>query len=192
MKTNKGIDYSGPGTTCNRDTKTGIRYGIIPQNDASPEALDDIFTNGTDLGFEDYKQGVKDNLRKALSDYFHDYKRTSGNSPLDCAVENAFDAISDNLGDSYDGSDCARMELEQNGYKLMTDSSGDLWVMKSPFFTYAQFCSPCAPGACYLRNPVEPCESNKCYCLGADWFEDGKAPYPVYSVETGALVPAEA
>jgi len=32
---------------------------------------------------------------------------------------------------------------------------------------------------------------NACYCFGHDWFEDGKAPYPVYSVETGELVEAE-
>jgi hypothetical protein len=65
----------------------------------------------------------------------------------------------------------------------------DIWIEKSPYFTYAQFCSPCAPGACYLRNDLsEPNEDNKAYCFGHDWFEDGKAPYPVYSVETGELV----
>jgi hypothetical protein len=26
------------------------------------------------------------------------------------------------------------------------------------------------------------------YCLGHDWFEDGKAPYPVYRVDNGELV----
>jgi hypothetical protein len=65
--------------------------------------------------------------------------------------------------------------------------SPDVWVFKSPYFTYAQFCSPCAPGACYLLNPCTP-ESGaaRAYCFGHDWFEEGIAPYPVYSVETGA------
>jgi hypothetical protein len=28
----------------------------------------------------------------------------------------------------------------------------------------------------------------KGYCFGHDWFEGGKAPYPVFSVKTGELV----
>jgi hypothetical protein len=78
----------------------------------------------------------------------------------------------------------------QEGYKLRQGADdSDIFVLESPFFTFAQFCSPCAPGACYLRNPLdEPSEDNKCYCLGHDWFEDKKAPYQVYSVATGTLV----
>jgi hypothetical protein len=26
------------------------------------------------------------------------------------------------------------------------------------------------------------------YCLGVEWFEDDKAPYDIYDVETGELV----
>jgi hypothetical protein len=79
-------------------------------------------------------------------------------------------------------------EYSAEGYEATAGEDGDIFITKSPFFTYAQFCSPCAPGACYLMNTVEPDESNKAYCLGHDWFEDGKAPYPVYSVETGEIV----
>lgn len=80
----------------------------------------------------------------------------------------------------------------EDGYSLNEDDSGDLWVFKSPYFTYAQFCSPCAPGACYLLNPLEePCESNRCFCLHHEWFENDVAPYPVYSVATGKLIKAE-
>jgi hypothetical protein len=68
----------------------------------------------------------------------------------------------------------------------------DIFVLKSPYFTYAQFCSPCAPGACYLLSPLStPNDGNRCYCFGHDWFEEGKAPYPVYSVATGELVNPE-
>jgi hypothetical protein len=65
---------------------------------------------------------------------------------------------------------------------------GDIFITKSPFYTLCQFCSPCAPGAGYLMNPCE--DGIKAYCFGHDWFEDGKAPYPVYSVETNALIEA--
>lgn len=65
---------------------------------------------------------------------------------------------------------------------------GDIFVLKSKFYTFAQFCSPCAPGACYLENWLdEPVENNKCYCLGPDWFE-GECPYPVWSFKTGEKI----
>jgi hypothetical protein len=80
----------------------------------------------------------------------------------------------------------------REGYKLRQGGDdSDIFVLESPFFTFAQFCSPCAPGACYLLNWLEGdenCETNRAYCLGHDWFEDSKAPYPVYSVATGTLV----
>jgi len=70
-----------------------------------------------------------------------------------------------------------------------TCGQGDIFISKSPYFTYAQFCSPCAPGACHLRNPInENFKNNRCYCFGHDWFEDGVAPYKVYLVKTGEEV----
>jgi hypothetical protein len=59
-------------------------------------------------------------------------------------------------------------------------------VVKSPFYTYAQFCSPCVPGAGNLDNPMA--EGVKTYCLGHDWFEGGVAPYPVWRVDDHAFV----
>ncbi len=62
----------------------------------------------------------------------------------------------------------------------------DIFVLGSPYFTRAAFCSPCAPGACYLTDPCD--DGERAYCLGHEWFEDGEAPYPVYDVKTGLLV----
>lgn len=47
-------------------------------------------------------------------------------------------------------------------------------------WTFAQFCSPCVPGAGSLDNPVE--DGAKTYCLDHDWFDGGVAPYPVFRV----------
>ena len=58
----------------------------------------------------------------------------------------------------------------------------DIFIMKSPYFTTCQFCSPCAPGAGYIMNTVDG--GIKTYCFGHDFFENGKAPYPVYDVKT--------
>jgi hypothetical protein len=76
--------------------------------------------------------------------------------------------------------------LDKDGYQATLDEHNDVFLVKSPYYTHAQFCSPCAPGAGHLDNP---CESGpKTYCFGHDWFADGKAPYPVYDVKTGKQV----
>ena len=177
-----GINYAGIGSTVNMDASAGIRYGIISSHKINPDALEDIFSNGEDLDYANFVQTIKDGIKSALSDYVSPRK-------LDDLSESAFDAISDDL-DYESCGDSVRMEYVKDGYKILSDSSGDIWVMESPFYTYAQFCSPCAPGACYLSSPLEsPLASNKCYCLGSDWFDtDSPCPYPVYSVETGKLV----
>lgn len=71
---------------------------------------------------------------------------------------------------------------EQDGYIIdLNTGDSDLFVIKSPYYTLRGYCSPCAPNACFLKTAGE----EKTYCLGADWFESEKAPYPIFSVETG-------
>jgi hypothetical protein len=96
----------------------------------------------------------------------------------------------------YDPDECCEeicdpvsFDYDDEGYLASQDSMGDIMIVKSPYFTYAQFCSPCAPGACYLTNYLtEQNENNRAYCFGHDWFEDEVAPYPIYDVQTGKLV----
>jgi len=92
------------------------------------------------------------------------------------------------LIDGFDFIEPVSYTYDKDGYSMESDDHGDIMVFKSPYYTHAQFCSPCAPGACYLTNPVEADPNNKCYCLGHDWFENEKAPYPVYDVKTDKLV----
>lgn len=168
MKTNyAGIDYSGPGATCNRDLETGIRYGIIPQNDVGQAWFDSSELDygnphcphcGCELKTgKEYQRCPK--CRKAIRDMSECYP-----------------------------DECNGCYIDDGEYKAFSDDSGDIWIVKSPYFTRAQFCSPCAPGACYLRNDCP--DGERAYCLGHDWFDGGKAPYPVYSVETGELISA--
>ena len=151
----EGIDYSmglpmENGKLPNVDSETGIRYGVIHQNE--------VLQAWADSSEPEY--------------------------PCDeCEFE---------IGDD----DCSSCDCEaiawnytEDGYLASSDNMGDIMILKSPFFTFAQFCSPCAPGACHLAHPLDhESERNKCYCFGHDWFDDGKAPYPVYSVETGELI----
>lgn len=80
--------------------------------------------------------------------------------------------------------------VDDGEYKAEQSSNdSDILITQSPYFTYAQFCSPCAPGAGHLENPCPPWYGGvKTFAFGHDWFEDNKAPYPVWSVKTGKLV----
>lgn len=146
---NKGIDY-GMGQT-NRDPKSGIRYGVISQN----EVLQ---------AWADESEAV---YPCEVCEVPEDERECGG---CDFCEPESF-------------------VYTREGYKAQSDSYGDIFVIESPYFTYAQFCSPCAPGACHLGNPLEsPDEDNRAFCFGHDWFEDERAPYPVFEVETGRRV----
>lgn len=157
-----GIDY-GLGKT-NIDHETGIRYGVIPMNDLgefSWESFEPVY------GPEHCPVCGNELLMGEEKDYTCDA----------CQV----DYWSDELFSEPIG-----WALDDNEYVAEYDDHGDVFILESPYFTYAQFCSPCAPGAGYLRNHTPG--GVKTYCFGHDWFDGGEAPYPVYSVETGELV----
>lgn len=173
-----GIDY-GMGQS-NVDKATGIRYGVISQNsvlDAWEDSSEPDYGpatcgecgNPAEEGCIDDEPDYPD-WDDEGSDYFCRHCKRSFNS------EDAF-------GDEPNG-----YTYEGNGYTLTTCLGNDIFVLKSPYYTFAQFCSPCVPGAGNLDNPMP--EGVKTYCLGHDWFEDGKATYPVYSVADDSEVAA--
>lgn len=216
MTTNKGIDYGNNQT--NIDKETNIRYGVISQGSINPESLDDIYfgSNSTDRNYDAWKEEIKSKIESALDDFM---LSSQAKELAEHAVEDY-----DNLGDCYQ-SDEINPHFDDNEYIIEKCLDFDLFIIKSPFFTYAQFCSPCVPGACNLDTPLNPAcpncnndflpenktscpagdyycdgckkdlkekdcfpDSNKCYCLGHDWFDDNKAPYPVFDVKTGNQV----
>jgi hypothetical protein len=173
----RGIDY-GMGQT-NIDRDNGIRFGVICAHDlahwcggefeadygdpACPKCGNPAFPGHAD--YPDYRRGC-------CHDYFCD----------DCEIQFG--------GEDAYGDEPVSHALNSDGYVATLDSYNDVFITKSPYFTRAAFCSPCAPGACHLSSPTE--EGERAYCFGHDWFEDKVAPYPVYSVETGELVPPPA
>jgi predicted nucleic acid-binding Zn ribbon protein len=166
-----GSDY-GMGTT-NVDVKTGIRYGVISQHE--------VMQAWSDSSEADYGRPIEYECPECGESFECDNHQwgdsvTCGKCSSDFEIELPDDA--DPVGFYVDDAE----------YTATCGESGDIFVLKSPYFTRAKFCSPCAPGACYLTSPDE--EGEKAYCFGHDWFDDHKAPYPVYSVETGALVDA--
>lgn len=174
----KGIDY-GLGQT-NIDHENGIRFGVIPANDIIPEARDDF-----EMYYGDPSCGHCGNEAVPFEYGAHnEYKRGRGCRDYACETcEIVFDS-----GEAYPDEPIGE-NLDDGEYLATVDSHGDIFIMRAPYFTRAQFCSPCAPGACHLSNPVE--DGERAYCFGHDWFPDGRAPYPVFSVETGEPVEPE-
>lgn len=155
----KGIDY-GRGIT-NIDPDTGIRYGIIPIH-----ALADWVVGEFEPRYGDPtcpRCGDAVNPSDDHDDYFCE------------RCEEFF------LPDECYPEDPSSLVYDRDGYQMQLDEHNDVWIFLSPFVTTAQFCSPCAPGACYLLNYTS--DGEKAYCLPNDWFEDEHAPYPYTTKE---------
>lgn len=213
-----GINYAGH-TNANRDAQTLIRYGVIPHHavgSAWYESSEEHYGKPTcghcgNTAHEprnnfDYTAECGVFVCKDCGNAHYPMELTEGQSCPDCngeTVETEFE-IARHESEDYACHHCGKIFGSESAFpespishyidydEISAEQGGDdsdIFVSKSKFFTYAQFCSPCAPGACYLLNPLEtPNDDNRAYCFGHDWFEDGVAPYPVYSVETGELV----
>jgi ribosomal protein L37AE/L43A len=153
-----GIDY-GMGRT-NVDPANGIRYGVISQN-----SVGEAWCNNSEPYYgAPTCPKCGDEVNKSKSKDFYCRKCRKHLWSDEC------------YGDEPLG-----FEYEKHGYKLSTVMDNTcIMVLMSPYYTFAKYCSPCVPGAGDLDSPVE--DGAKSYCLGHDWFEDGKAPYPVYRV----------
>lgn len=177
----RGIDYSGPGSTVNRDAETGIRYGIIPfgrLGEFAHESFEPEYDAACPSCGADWSDDIEFSLTEAK---YTDGSRRAGRFAVCPACEATI------REDEQYGDEPSRQVCKEGGIEASLDSSGDAWFFKSPYFTRAAFCSPCAPGACYLINPCE--DGERAYCPGPDWFDDDSpAPFPIYSVTTGELI----
>lgn len=166
---------------------------------------------------------IEDRLSELMDLFSEMVSDPPGGKPNLPDVEHVWAVVEQDFNDNAGEHECNPL-YEHDGYKITKCLDNDLMILKSPFFTYAQFCSPCVPGACNLDSPLdadlsdsgpystkedthtanelsisaedlrrdrakEDMASNKCYCLGGEWFDDDQpSPYPIYSVETGKLV----
>lgn len=187
-----GIDY-GHGMA-NFDKETGIRFGVVNMN-----ALNEWAWEGFEADYGEPTCGHCGNPAVEYEEEKHgEYKQTKRGCD-DYACESC-EITLDNQ-EVY-GEEPLCHYLDDGEYKATVDQYNDVFVLKSPYFTYAQFCSPCAPGAGHLEHTFEQDEDSqedykkeaeaagfpKTFCLGHEWFEDGIAPYPVYRVSDGSLV----
>lgn len=160
-----GIDWSrGSGANC--DPETGIRYGIVSAN-----VLGEIEWEG------DYGEP---HCPKCGEELTVD-QANEGECPK---CEHTWDG-SEAGYECYPESPCG-FYYEDGDVKLMLDESNDVWIFKSPVTSTAAFCSPCAPGACYVTNYVDG--GATCYSLPDEWWESGKAPGPLTPVAEALAV----
>lgn len=174
----KGIDYSSGRSNVD---KNGNHHGVISQHSVMPEAMDDVtYTYGQPEPSECPECGVEN-------------KVAEWGDTAECQCGHAYEV------ELPDGAEPTGWHYKKEGYVLCDCLDSDIFVLESPYYTYAQFCSPCVPGAGNLDSPFDgPVDGwadaaveagfPKTLCLGHDWFEGGTAPYPVFSVETNQPV----
>jgi hypothetical protein len=171
MKTkNAGIDY-GMGKT-NVDHETGIHYGVIHQNHCAQAWCDSAEPHypaccpkcGSDI-----EQEIIDNCY--------------------AGEEQTCPHCNESLEESdFQDAEPSSYVLNDGEYVAESDEYGDIFIIKSPYYTKCAYCSPCAPGAGYLTSTNK--NGIKAYCFGHDFFDE-KAPYPVFSVETNKRIKPE-
>lgn len=186
-----GIDY-GMGQA-NIDTATGIRYGVISPHSVNPDAYENIRSNGDNLSYKAAVEEAQASIAGALEDVLDDMgalpyvskyvptktDKARRDKALAGVVESVWNEVEQDWNDRYE-EDNDTYRYEQDGYVLETSSLG-VYVIRSPFYTFARFCSPCCPGAGNLDSPDT--DGVKTYCLGADWFDDDNpCPYRVFNV----------
>lgn len=215
-----GMDY-GFGRT-NIDLETGIRYGVIPANDLgeswyeSAEAdygpptcgecgneaveIDQIPFDLDDCvriaeGWHDSRHDVL-RVPAEYQDEYGESWRDEGRDYACIHCNRSFDSE-----DAWsDFADPACFVLDDGEYQAQQGGDDcDVFVVKSPYYTRAAWCSPCAPGAAYLRSYRK--DGPKAYCFAPDWFhpwneefrgtyqgEKTRCPYPVWRVDNDELI----
>lgn len=179
---NAGIDY-GLGRT-NIDRATGIRYGVI-----SSRTIGEAWYENSEADYGDptcpqcgetigYSSDAPDFPDSVEPDWF------TGKDFVCFTCEACY------WSDDAFGDDPIGHHFEDADYTLTDCLDSDVMIIRSPYYTYAQFCSPCVPGAGNLDTPIA--DGVKTYCLSHDWFETDTAPYPVYRVSDNSLVQPEA
>lgn len=172
-----GIDY-GLGQS-NIDRETGIRFGVIAQNSIMPEAIDEFEQDYGEPTCPECGNKALDASNKTLPAESENWDNTDSWGCNDYACPHCEHFLDSSVCFSEES---VGFTYQMDGYQLTNCLDSDIFILKSKFYTFAQFCSPCVPGAGNLDNYMP--DGVKTYCLGHDWFEDSKAPYPIYSVAT--------
>jgi len=141
--TNRNTDQR----TVNTDLKTGIHYGVISQNQVLQAWADSS---------EPFYHINCPYCGATLKKKFEAKRCPSCYKPLS---ENDFDCL-----------EPSSFFIDDKEYLAECGEDGDIFILRSPFYTRCRLCSPCAPNAGYLLSP-DPL-GVEAYCFGDDWFEE--------------------
>jgi len=174
-----GLDYSLGRSNVNKET--GIHYGVIAMNSINLDYTSDF---EYDYGKPYCPDCGKEIRFSSASDLFADYPdlNEADDSPewFDGKDYCCVDCQQCYWSDQCFGDEAIGWSFEEDGYKLTDCLDTNIFVLESPFYTRAQFCSPCVPGAGNLDSPCD--DGPKTSCLGHEWFDGDKAPYRVFRV----------
>lgn len=178
----KGIDY-GMGLA-NVDKSNGIRYGVI--------SVHSVLQAWADSSEPNYGEPSCGKCGNDAVPYDKDKHSGEGwecdwyEGSAEYACEDCKYMFS---GEAAYPDEALGYTLDDGEYQAEDCLDSDIIITKSPYYTFAQFCSPCVPGAGNLNNPCET--GPKSYCFGHNWFDEGKAPYIVYRVSDDSVVEAD-
>ena len=163
-----GYDY-GRGLTNVSDvtfpgTNTVVRFGVIPQHELLQAWCDESEAH---YG-SPHCPACGDQLDDDVCD----------GHVCECGYE------IDWVGEECYGDEPLSHYVDDGEYQAESDSYGDIFITRSPYYAVCGYCSPCAPGAGYLTDKGEDCAA---FCFGPDWY-DGPPPHDIYEVATGRLV----
>jgi hypothetical protein len=209
LTTSRGIDYSHGRS--NWDRETGTHFGVISVNACSEwiwESFESDYGEPTCPQCSGKAVDYDDELHGSFEHFDQEYGAGGDYACANCKI--LLDAE-----DVYPEEPVGHAMVDDE-YRAIIDSNNDVFVLKSPYYTYCQFCSPCAPGAGHLEHPCfifvqlrfprsrkrrirrkwkKQMKNHglfplgvKTYCLGHDFFNNDKAPYPVFAVKTGQRV----
>ena len=167
----------------NYDEKTGIHYGVISPNSICQETLSELCDKSVDTIYEESKEDFTNQIENILNDNGFSIGQ------IDEVLTPAIDCFNENYNNDNHG-----YEYEDKEYILhISDDNFGIFVIKSPYYTFTRLCSPCAPNAGDLDNPIKAdhrCKDitntgAKTYCLPREFFDSeySKIPYRYYRVD---------
>lgn len=167
-----GIDY-GSGIS-NRDPENPeLHYGVISQH--TPAYIWDDFEPVYAYGCPECGTEFDEETKPSLNEDLDEVCPSCGYEPKS--------------DDEWYGEEAIDQRwIGEDEYLISySESLSCFFVEKSPYYTFTRYCSPCAPGAGDLDNPVD--DGVKTFALGLDFFDsDIPCPYPIWKVSDDSLV----
>ena len=162
-----GIDYSLGKSNVDEN---GIHYGVIPANEVAEfwyEESEPYYGEDYHCPYCGSKAFEIDDMDEDEQEKIEEFEYDQTAFEIACFSCKKVFSSGDALGDPISSFYKKEGYVAEQGF-----DDHDIFIMKSPFYTYSQFCSPCAPGAGYLLNWMDKDSGIKTYCLGHDWFEE--------------------